>query len=211
MGILTKGILGGFQGTVGTVVGGSWKGINYIRSLPVISNTTPSPRQLEQREKFKTIISFLRPLLAIVQAGFRSTGQMTGYNAAMAYNYRHALTGSYPAFSIDYAFVVLSNGVLPNVLSPAAVAEPGGMVRFNWTDNSGTGAALATDKVMLVVYCPELNQAVFVTGPDLRSAQTATINAQAFSGKVVHTWISCESADYKGVATSAYTGQLTVS
>jgi hypothetical protein len=40
------------------------------------------------------------------------------------------------------------------------------MVRFNWTDNSGTGAALATDKVMLVVYCPELNQAVFVTEPD---------------------------------------------
>lgn len=34
MGTIKKGILGGFSGKVGTVVGGSWKGISYMRSLP---------------------------------------------------------------------------------------------------------------------------------------------------------------------------------
>ena len=29
MGTISKGILGGFSGTVGTVIGGSWKGIDY--------------------------------------------------------------------------------------------------------------------------------------------------------------------------------------
>jgi hypothetical protein len=34
MGIVKKGILGGFSGKVGAVVDGSWKGISYMRSLP---------------------------------------------------------------------------------------------------------------------------------------------------------------------------------
>ena len=31
MGTIKKGILGGFSGKVGTVVGASWKGISYMR------------------------------------------------------------------------------------------------------------------------------------------------------------------------------------
>lgn len=34
MGTFSKGILGGFSGTVGTVIGGNWKGIQYMRSQP---------------------------------------------------------------------------------------------------------------------------------------------------------------------------------
>lgn len=34
MGTIKQGILGGFSGKVGNVVGASWKGIDYIRSLP---------------------------------------------------------------------------------------------------------------------------------------------------------------------------------
>ena len=30
MGTISKGILGGFSGTVGTVIGGSWKGIDFL-------------------------------------------------------------------------------------------------------------------------------------------------------------------------------------
>ena len=31
MGKISQGILGGVSGTVGNVVGGSWKGISYLR------------------------------------------------------------------------------------------------------------------------------------------------------------------------------------
>jgi hypothetical protein len=34
MGTIKQGILGGFSGKVGTVIGGSWKGISYMRSIP---------------------------------------------------------------------------------------------------------------------------------------------------------------------------------
>lgn len=33
MGTIKQGILGGFSGKVGTVVGGTWKGISYMRSI----------------------------------------------------------------------------------------------------------------------------------------------------------------------------------
>ena len=33
MGTIKQGILGGFSGKVGTVVGSSWKGISYMRGL----------------------------------------------------------------------------------------------------------------------------------------------------------------------------------
>jgi len=211
MGILTKAILGGFNGTVGTVVGGSWRGINYIKSLPVISNTDPTPRQLEQRQKFKTVVNFLRPLMALIQLGFKNSGaKLTPYNAAMAYNYRHALAGTYPAFSIDYSFAVVTNGSLPAVLAPQTTAEPLSIVKFDWENNGGNSIATDGDKMILVVYCPEANQAVYSVGDKLRSDESATIDARQFAGKTVHTWISCATPDEKMLATSVYTGQLTV-
>ena len=33
MGTINQGILGGFSGKVGTVIGGSWKGITYMRGI----------------------------------------------------------------------------------------------------------------------------------------------------------------------------------
>ena len=35
MGKIRQGIIGGFSGKVGNVVGAAWKGISYMRILPV--------------------------------------------------------------------------------------------------------------------------------------------------------------------------------
>lgn len=53
MATLSKGILGGFSGKVGPVVGATWRGMDVIRSRPKSSRRTPSERQLEQQLKFK--------------------------------------------------------------------------------------------------------------------------------------------------------------
>jgi hypothetical protein len=212
MGQIGKGILGGIQGTVGTVIGGTWNGISYIRSLPLVSNKPPSQAQVEQREKFRTVIRFLRSLRPIVEAGFKNGAyEMTGYNRAVAHIYEGALTGTYPAFGIAYAMAELTNGALPNVLAPVATAEPNSIVKFDWTNNIEVGKAKATDFVMLIVYCPETNQAVYTMTSHTRGDETGTINARQFAGKVVHTWVGCMNAKKTEAGTSVYTGQLTVS
>ncbi len=52
MGTIRKGILGGFHGTVGTVVGSFWNGINVMRSLPETTNTDFSATQLAAQARF---------------------------------------------------------------------------------------------------------------------------------------------------------------
>jgi hypothetical protein len=52
MGTIKKGILGGVSGKVGNVVGGSWKGIDYLRVLPASVHNANSQPQISQRYKF---------------------------------------------------------------------------------------------------------------------------------------------------------------
>jgi hypothetical protein len=85
------------------------------------------------------------------------------------------------------------------------------VVKFDWTDNSTVGPAQAGDKVMTVVYCPAMQQAIFTIGEALRGEETLEVDCSQFAGKVVHTYIACMAADGRNVAASAYTGQLTVS
>ena len=58
MGRISKGILGGFAGTVGTVIGGKWRGIEYMRSRPTGGRSNPSTLQLAQRIRFALGIGF---------------------------------------------------------------------------------------------------------------------------------------------------------
>lgn len=50
MGKIMQGILGGFSGKVGTVVGGTWKSISYIRSIATSVANPRTEKQLRQRE-----------------------------------------------------------------------------------------------------------------------------------------------------------------
>jgi len=103
MGTISKGILGGFSGKVGTVIGGTWKGISYMRSIPTSVSNPNTPAQLEQRAKFSTIVKFLQPLTGFLRFGFKSQAiKMSAFNAAMAVNFKNAITGVFPNFEIDY-------------------------------------------------------------------------------------------------------------
>lgn len=63
MGKYTQGILGPFSGKVGAIVGSSWKGVNYIKSLPG-PNTSNTERQQVQRSRFKSVVKMASSLLA---------------------------------------------------------------------------------------------------------------------------------------------------
>lgn len=207
MGIISKGILGPFSGTVGTVVGSSWKGIDYMRSLPRKSNRPPSQQQDEQRLKFALIGGFLRSMTPLLQMSYKSEGKnMSGFNSALSYNLKNAVTGAYPDFDIRYDMALVSRGALPNAAAPQAVVA-GNSIEWTWTDNTGAGKAAATDKAILVAYCHELKQTIFEFGAE-RSTGEATLAATAFAGREVETWIGFISADGKSVATSLYTGQV---
>lgn len=212
MGTINKGILGGFSGKVGNVVGGSWKGIDYMRSKGGNRNSNPTEKQLTQQLKFALTMRFLQPMAGLLDISFRNFAIMkTGMNSAFGYVIQNAITGVYPALQIDYALALISRGDLPNVLAPAVTPGAGSLVTFSWTDNSGVGSAKATDQAILVAFCPALRQAIFTTTGGDRSLLTGELNLLPFSGLEVETWIGFISTSGTSVATSIFTGEITVS
>ena len=55
MGKIKQGILGGFRGKVGTVIGASWNGISYMRGLAQSHKNPQTEAQLKQRSFFKEV------------------------------------------------------------------------------------------------------------------------------------------------------------
>ena len=138
---------------------------------------------------------------------------MTQFNAAMSDTLKNSVTGTYPNYVIDYGNVLLSKGTLPNVLNPgAASAIPGNNIAFTWTDNSGMGDATSTDKAMVVVYCPDLNDATYITeGGSSRDTESYTIAVpSSYVGKDVEVYISMISEDGGKVSNSKHVGTVTV-
>ena len=74
MGKMIQGLLGGFSGKVGPVVGCRWKNIYYIRSHAARVSNPNTERQQCQRGKFRTAVNFLKTILPFIQVGYRNYG-----------------------------------------------------------------------------------------------------------------------------------------
>ena len=205
-----KGILGVFSGKVGTVVGSSWKGISYMKSLPKTSGKKPSQLQVDQRLRFTLVANFLRPIQAIIRIGYGTvTGNLTTNNAAVSYHLSSAVLGDAPNFEIDYPKVIFSRGELPGPALPALVAAAGGELNFSWTDNSTANLAQATDRAVLLVYCPATKEFVF-DNTATRSLAGATMTLPPnFVGETLHAWMAFFATNDKQVSTSVYLGTVT--
>jgi len=211
MGKLPNGILGGFRGKVGPVVGTQWKGIEVIRSLPPGKRRKSSEDQLKQQAKMSLMTSFISPLSTFLNSTYQSvTVHMSCFNRALSYNLRDAITGDYPEFKINFPYVILGVGYLRNVETPKISSDSEGRLTFSWRDNSNEGSARATDQFFGAVYCVELKHwQAWKEGPK-RNAGSYTLDVSAFSGKAVHTYIGFLSADAKFVTTSLYVGLIDI-
>lgn len=205
-----KGILGVFSGKVGTVVGSSWKGISYIKSLPKASTKKPSQLQLDQRLRFTLIANFLKPIKAITRIGYGMVaGNLTTHNAAVSYHLAKAVVGNTPNFEIDYPKVIFSRGELPSPAVPTLAAAAGAELHFSWTDNSTANLAQATDSAVLLVYCPTTKEFVFDNTATRSLAAATVVLPPNFVGETLHAWMAFFAADEKQVSTSVYLGTVT--
>jgi hypothetical protein len=211
MGKISQGVLGGFSGKVGNVVGGTWKGIDYMRIKPANVSNPRTAGQVDQRSKFSTTLRFLQSMTDFLRVGFKLyANKMTQFNAAMSYNLNNAITGTYPNFMIDYASALVSRGGLTGAAN-GAVSSSGGLVEFTWTDNTGSGNAQATDKALLVVYNPAKDQAIYDNAGAARSVAAQNLAMpNDFIGDDVEAFIGFISEDGKEVANSVYIGSVTV-
>ena len=75
MGTIKQGVLGGFSGKVGTVVGASWKGTAYMRGIATHTKNPRTPKQIEQRTKMEFARNFLQQAAEFINIGFKDVAK----------------------------------------------------------------------------------------------------------------------------------------
>lgn len=124
MGRLKKGILHGFSGTVGPVVGGRWRGVEYMRSKSSNRKAKTSPAQEIQRAKFALAIKFVGSMKDLLEISHRDyTTEMTGANSAQSQILKSAVKGIYPDVSIGYSKAAVAMGRLANATEASVVCD----------------------------------------------------------------------------------------
>ena len=192
MATIKNGILGGLSGKVGNVVGGTWKGISYLRALPSHVTQANSPAQLSARQKMSLVSRFLKTCVPLVRIGFSGFAQkMSAYNAATSYNFHYAVGGDYPDHVLDYPSLVVARGNLAGGEGAGCTSTEAGKVTFSWNDNSGTGNASTGDTAMLLVFNPAKESSMYLLQAASRSDGSAEVNVPVgFTGDEVHCYLA---------------------
>ena len=210
MATFEKGILGGFSGKIGNVVGARWRGKDIMRSLPRTSNRMPSESQLYQREKFKLVSQFLKPIQPIL--GFylgASQGSRSRINLALSYHLKEAITGLVPPFTMDYTKVMFAKGVLLG-FADAQAALNGSNLNLSWTNNSGQSNAKDTDAVLILLFNTVTQVFDYRENVATRGAGSYSLSLAGNEGQQVYVWITIHAVDKLLVSTSSYVGSYTI-
>ena len=200
------------SGTLGDKVYYVRKGIQYTRSRPVSVSKPKSEAQLDQRAKFTTILKFLQPLTGFLRVGFKTEhATMSPFNAAMSYNFKNALTGTYPDYDIDYTKIRVSQGSLPGALNPKVRLTTTGEIEYTWDNNAFEINSMGDDKVLLVLYNSSKQQAAFIIDGNTRFSESQLITfPKTYVGDEIQCYIAFQNYRQLVFSDSQFIGSLIV-
>lgn len=215
MGKINQGILGGFSGKVGTVVGSFWKGKATMRAMPGHVANPRTEAQQAARARFRVLGIPVARLTPFINETFNigaDSMRITPDNLAMKANYNVCITGSGTSVSIDWNRLQLSygNGLL-NVENASAVASSSGhAINITWTNNAGVDTmVLDNDQVMCCVYNPRTEQAAYDVVTARRDDQSMVLHTPAaWAGDTVHVYLVARSENKEHISPSVLAGNV---
>jgi hypothetical protein len=174
---LLSGILGPVRGKVAGVVGGSWKGRNYIRSyaVPTPTNTTA---QSNQRTDFAVAVAAAKYFVTSVFNPYydKFLSGLSGYNKFIKENIADVVSHATLALP-----KVTSGPLYAGSALACAFLESNGTGTITWGDEHGVDGA-DTDVAIMWIRDKSTNQVLFGT-PGTRVDAGASVGAADWSGK----------------------------
>ena len=200
---LSSGILGGISGKVGNVVGGRWRGIDYIRSKPASVKNPNTEAQQKQRMKFRLVMGLLRKIRPLVKTGFRNGAKnQTPMNRAASLNLKQAVTGEFPELAIDPEKFVFAQGSLSSGEQPDMDTSTPGSITFTWV-NSAAGESSADDGALVLLYNTEQGQVIYRMNGASRSDESIQVDIpESWQGDTVAGYLAFRSETSKEVSPS---------
>ena len=207
MGTIKQGVLGGFSGKVGTVIGASWKGTAYMRGQATHVKNPRTAAQIAQRTKMEFARNYLQQVAEFINLGFKDVAKhQSPLNYAISQMVRNAILGDYPDYAPDYTKLVWSHGLLTPPVVETVYANYDAL-DFLWVDNSGQGNAKADDISMVVVCSEEKQEVKYFTNGYTRSTKSTHCELpESWVDDHVHIYITMRSADGKLISNSHYCG-----
>jgi hypothetical protein len=137
--------------------------------------------------------------------------KMSGYNAAISYSILNAISGTYPAQTINYSLALVARGLLTGALNAAAASTVAGQLTITWDDNSNSGTATASDKTWIILYNPSKFQSVYFPALTVRSTETQTVTVpSSWSGDQIQSYIAFVKDDDSEFSNSSFAGAVTI-
>jgi len=211
MATYSHGANGAFSGKVGSVIGSSWRSIDYLRGLPKKSKKGASPKQLEQQARFALAATYLRPIKDVLNIGFADKKQISssGYNIGVKSFLSKNILGDYPDFTVDFPNLVLSRGSL-NPFLGLEMDMAGTELTFNWVQNLNGMNSFADDILIFVIYNETQNMYLLFDEAIRTDLTYATEIGTAFNGNTIHGWAFGISRDRTAVSNTQYLGQIDI-
>ncbi len=190
MGKLDQGIWGGCSGRIGNVISYQWRGRWCARTRPAVFHDARTPRQLEQRSRFRQTLHLASRLKQALQLGLRQVSlahHMTECNYFMKVNN--------PCFSleegrlkVDYENLVVSEGPVAPVAFMAPELVDGRTLRIDFEKNPLHKRAQSDDRVYVLLHCPELDAFMLSLPVYRRTGAIAVELPEHWVGKTLHLW-----------------------
>lgn len=185
MGTIKKGILGGFSGRVGNVIGGSWKGISYMRSEAQSIKNPRTVLQVENRNKFSACSTFFSRCIALTNIGWvERADKKSAFNAAVSYNLKN---GGFDDAGIKPEAVELSSGSLISPHADAFASVNGSFTVSAFTTTLDEGYQVGS-KMVLGIYTSDGSSVVYsiieTEEADDSITETLSLPDSSFTGEV---------------------------
>ena len=211
MGTFKKGILGGFRGKVGSIVGVHWRGKYVMRSVPEHKGGPPTEEQRKVRERFGLVASFLNPMKPIIGKYYgKKQKDKSPFNLATSYHIREAVLEVGDDFVMDYPKVLISKGDLAGLQSPVLTPSAANVLQLDYADNTGQGFAKADDRLLVVLFLPNFGEYQLFTPAGTREETVVNLPLPPYwSGQDILAWGTFVDAEGKRAATSSYLGEVT--
>ena len=175
MAIAKDGILGGFSGKVGNIVGLTLNGVPIMRAAPKASQKPPTEKQRLQRLKFSLAIEFTKPFLGITQQFFnQSAFSGERRNLLISYTLQNVIQVQDDEFTLLWNKFLVSSGDLSG-FHYLDVALQDESLHLTWQDNSSQGFAHSNDEVHLILVSEKKKKIEFLEKIANRTTPQVTV------------------------------------
>lgn len=201
------GIMGGFSGKVGTVVGYYWNGKPCMRAYKRYVNNPRTEAQQEHRTLFKQEVQLAAKMRWAVTTTMTEAAReagMTSYNLFVHMN-QHAFNMSDSRLVVDYSRLMLSMGDVPQVQLQAMEWSADNVLTIKYARGLGN----AYDRVFLYVYVPEMERGFLSAGTYRREKRITLALPDEFAGHDAHVYLMVQAADGRW-SHSLYAGEITL-